>query len=151
MTTLLEVVRVDELVVTLEPISVYVIVYVSVPVSPRSVAAADAVVVLTLCVYGAYSGNSEFSLVCSKKSLMSSVRSGVSGGVELVASGVVDWVEVSEEVVFHARRNCRTGGYFGRSSTCRAGAASAVVNGPRMDMIASAAVHAAVVVRMLWY
>lgn len=83
--------------------------YVSVPESPSCWPPADAVVVLTLCVYGAYSGNSEFSMVWSKKSLISSVRSGLSGCTELVTSGVVDEEGVAVEVAFHRGWNCRTG------------------------------------------
>lgn len=79
------------------------------PGKPSCPAPAEAVVVLTLCVYGAYSGNSELSMVWSKKSLISSVRSGLSGGTELVTSGVVDEDVVSVEVTFHRRWNCRTG------------------------------------------
>jgi len=86
---LLEVVTVDVLTVTRDPVSVYVTVYVSVPVSPSSAAPAEAVVVLTLSVYGAYSGNSELRMEWSKNSLISSARSVC---CELAGSGDVDGV-----------------------------------------------------------
>lgn len=93
---------------------------------------------------------------CSGRGCDSSVSGGSEGVLSIVLGSdsydVLEVVSTAGSVWLYPLLICFGRKTFGLSWwCCRAGAASAVVNGPRMDITASAAVHAAVDVRIMIY
>jgi hypothetical protein len=128
--------------------SVFVIVMVCVPVSPSSV---GSITVVCSLWPGYEKGLSALKLERkgsqSKKGTSEGSALAVSENVSEDDDGTSDVVVVLE----NWRLAGRKGWNPGRSCNSRAGAASAVVNGPWADMTARAAAHAAEDVLMLWY